>query len=455
MKKKTSYEYNGEFDNNVDEFDDANVSNDAFSEEVSSISELEDRISSSGTLSKSTKTKIISVIVAAIVLLGGITFVFFQIFKKDNYLSKVSSFNGTFGKEILDVSAFNSKFGDKKYQYSDEYIVKLTPFYKDGERTYYNGKDADIKKALKLKEQRELETFEYFFSIAKSQYDSGDNSYWTKDKNETFKDIKKYALNMVNRYYVPYIVADVLDIKLTDEDYTTIKADIDEEISTIGGRESFDSQASANHLSYDLYCFLKTSEYLEQKIYSEFEKIEVSEADIHAYFNQKYSLVKHVLVLKTDNSDSTKDEATVEKENAELKAKAQEVLSKAKAGEDFDKLIEEYNEDPGMEENSLGYFVTDDETYVQEFQDASLKLKENEISDIVETKYGYHIIKRVDPTKFYTENAEQLKSEFYSMKYSSIIKDIMEHFEKNTKVSNYFDKIGPDYFDKKDENNSK
>ena len=34
------------------------------------------------------------------------------------------------------------------------------------------------------------------------------------------------------------------------------------------------------------------------------------------------------------------------------------------------------------------------------------------------------------------------------MKYSSIIKDIMEHL-KNTKVSNYFDKIGPDYFDKK------
>lgn len=455
MKKKTSYENNGEFDNNVDEFNNTDTSNDVFGEEFSSTSDFEDKISSNGTLSKGTKTKIISVIVAAVILLGGIIFAFFQIFKKDDYLIKTSSFDEKFGEEILEVAAFNSKFSDKQYKYSDEYIVKLTPFYKDGERINYNGKDANIKEALKLKKQRELETFEYFFSIAKSQYDSGDNSYWTKDKNEIFKDIKKYALNMVNRYYVPYIMAEAFDIKLTDEDYAEIKAEIDEEISMIGGRESFDSQASANHLSYDLYCFLKTSEYLEQKIYSEFEKIEVSDADIHAYFDDKYSLVKHVLVLKSDNSDGTKDEATVEKENAELKTKAEEVLSKAKAGEDFDKLINEYNEDPGMEENILGYFVTDDDTYVEEFQNASLKLKENEISDIVETKYGYHIIKRVDPTKFYTENAEQLKSEFYSAKYSSIIKDIMEHFEKNTKVSNYFDKIGPDYFDKKDENNSK
>lgn len=79
---------------------------------------------------------------------------------------------------------------------------------------------------------------------------------------------------------------------------------------------------------------------------------------------------------------------------ADTKAKATEVLNKAKAGEDFDALITEYNEDPGMTTNTDGYFFTYGEM-VQAFETTSFELNDNEISDLVETEYGYHIIKKL------------------------------------------------------------
>ena len=81
-------------------------------------------------------------------------------------------------------------------------------------------------------------------------------------------------------------------------------------------------------------------------------------------------------------------------------AKAQEVLEKAQAGEDFNALMEEYNEDPGEPEEGY-YFPTG--VMVQEFEDASFALQDGEISDIVETSYGYHIIKRLPLDESYID----------------------------------------------------
>ena len=80
--------------------------------------------------------------------------------------------------------------------------------------------------------------------------------------------------------------------------------------------------------------------------------------------------------------------------NDEALAKANEVLEKAKAGEDFDALITEYNEDPGMTSAVNGYYFTYGEM-VAPFEETSFALADNEISGIVETDYGYHIIKKL------------------------------------------------------------
>lgn len=78
------------------------------------------------------------------------------------------------------------------------------------------------------------------------------------------------------------------------------------------------------------------------------------------------------------------------------KKKADEVLAKAKAGEDFAKLARENSGDPGTAANGgdLGYFGKG--KMVPEFEEAAFKLKVGEISEPIRTVYGYHIIKLTD-----------------------------------------------------------
>ncbi|MCL2619981.1 MAG: peptidylprolyl isomerase [Defluviitaleaceae bacterium] len=75
---------------------------------------------------------------------------------------------------------------------------------------------------------------------------------------------------------------------------------------------------------------------------------------------------------------------------------ATELLERARAGEDFGSLIVTYGQDPGMASNPNGYtFVSG--TMVPEFEEATLQLEIGEISDLVPSQFGYHIILRVEP----------------------------------------------------------
>lgn len=97
--------------------------------------------------------------------------------------------------------------------------------------------------------------------------------------------------------------------------------------------------------------------------------------------------VQHILFKTLDKPKS---------EEKKIKKLAEEVLAKAKSGQDFSELARKYSEDLSSAQNGgdLGFFGTG--VMVKEFEKAAFSLKPGEISDIVKTTYGYHIIKMLE-----------------------------------------------------------
>lgn len=79
----------------------------------------------------------------------------------------------------------------------------------------------------------------------------------------------------------------------------------------------------------------------------------------------------------------------------EKESTAKEILEKLKRGESFSKLAEQYSIDGSRRRGGdLGYFGRG--IMVKEFEKAAFALQKGQVSDLVKTKFGYHIIKRLD-----------------------------------------------------------
>ena len=266
------------------------------------------------------------------------------------------------------------------------------------------------------------------------------------------------------------------DLKESDTDSENQKTDeeyLDE------ARQMLDSQMTK--LGYNKEYLIESL--IQDKIYEliieeNFGKNIVPEQEIKDYYNEQLisqkdrddeantsiilyepevARVKHILIGLPDEfndiyremiSDGKKDEAKEYlKENLELiKPKAEEVLEKAKSNEDFEELIAEYGDDPGMEQRKDGYNVSKGSGFVKSFEEAALGLeKEGDISDLVETDYGYHILKLYEkkPEKIYSleerkeEIIDYLEREYKSKKFQ----ELLEKWMQSDKVEKFIDKL--------------
>lgn len=196
--------------------------------------------------------------------------------------------------------------------------------------------------------------------------------------------IKKAAYEEMATKQLLAELAEKNGVTLTDEEVKQGRDSIDE-FEKSNGKDALLSNIAAIGLSSEEdYLELYKTVMLNQKIQTDYaanpDKYIEDGVNLEDYLSDSRVSVKHVLIKNTDSKFS------------DPKATADEVLKKAKSGEDFDALMKEYNEDPG--ETESGYTFGKGEM-VKEFENAAFALKYNEISDIVETQYGYHIIKRI------------------------------------------------------------
>lgn len=199
-------------------------------------------------------------------------------------------------------------------------------------------------------------------------------------------------------------------LEVSQEDLDYLEQDLASGLEQMGSEELF---------NYVLWYQLRTREgysnaykagamyqQLQEHWYGEGSEGYPTDAEVRSYIDQQgYYRVKHILLSNKGEDGSTPlDEAAVR----EKKATADGLLAQLRAAEDpvvlFDELMNRYSEDPGLAAYPDGY-----ESYpgqmVPEFEEASLALKDGEISEVVESGHGYHIILRLplDLEKFREE----------------------------------------------------
>lgn len=220
------------------------------------------------------------------------------------------------------------------------------------------------------------------------------------------------AVEALQTSYLTKEIADKMEISLDESEEKAIQKQVSSFKANEGGKSAGDKLLKKYGLDDDILETILASSIYSQKIFEQINIEDATDEELREYFKNDYLRAKHVLISTQDPLSGADVDAD---KLAEAEAKANEVLEKAKSGENFDELIKEYGEDPGMESNTDGYFFTDNEM-VPEFEEATKSIQPGEFT-LCKSSFGYHIIQRlpIDETdesfeKFFTENNVAIKS---------------------------------------------
>lgn len=257
----------------------------------------------------------------------------------------------------------------------------------------------------------------------------------------------QYKQQMRKQAMEQTIIETMLNEKEKAANITVSQAELDEQIN---------KQIAQQNLTLDDFKSLLKgygvdfSEYQENmKKRAMFEKLmesqfvgkikEPNDAEVKAYYEQNAQQfttpesihAKHILVRPADGNDPNKAKL-------EAKAKAQELLAKVKAGAEFETVAKENSACPSAKEGGdLG--VQPKGTFVPEFEKAANALKPGEMSDVVETQFGYHIIKlveRLDANTTSLENAKgKIAAELGDKQKEQIVMDYIQNLKSEAKVN--------------------
>ncbi len=168
------------------------------------------------------------------------------------------------------------------------------------------------------------------------------------------------------------------------------------------------------------------NDYIIQQYIEQLAK-DASAEDVQNYINSKYKEGEEIDMNEYDTShilfSFTNDQGTAlsDEEKAALKTKAEEVLARAKAGEDFAALASEFSDDTATATEGGKYVMYMDGNTVAAYSDAVKGMSEGEVyATLVESSYGYHIIKLNAKTENGRLNSETERSEYANTLFDDI-----------------------------------
>jgi len=255
--------------------------------------------------------------------------------------------------------------------------------------------------------------FAYIMSMYKTEivyYETGgedDAAYWESPyyTGQSYGEFYKELLteNYIKNQLVYEYLFDKFELSLP----ASADSDIDGSIQGIidnnygGSKSKFRSALAKFGVSEKTFRDMLIKQY---KYYTVFDYVQNSvkfDADpndeiykrILAEYNESYVRVKHILIQLNDMSYGFPMPLYDEEEEAEKVAFVKELYERIMAGEDYDELMNEYSEDPGLEYQPDGYTISPQTNFIEEFKDAAFDMEIGEVR-MVETDFGWHIMKK-------------------------------------------------------------
>lgn len=251
--------------------------------------------------------------------------------------------------------------------------------------------------------------FRYYQLLYKNYFDEGNDQYWTVNPEMKTRVVNLYNTEILRNHAAAAACAKY-GIALTEEEIREINYDNAEMAASFGSMDYFLQALDVYHMSayyYDYYSKLSVLYEKLRNYYLQNGVILTEEADIRAMLSTDVFVhAKHILIM--NNEGDTPEEN---------RALADSILEQLKNGEDFDTLMNTYSEDTGLTAYPDGYYFFHDEMD-EAFADAAFALKDGEMSEVVESSYGYHIILRCQKEDAYIdENFDSIKSTYQSLRF--------------------------------------
>lgn len=284
------------------------------------------------------------------------------------------------------------------------------------------------------------EEFVYFLTNVKKQIE-GDQGpdlpedFWETaeiDGKKVMEAAKEKALEEAVKSKLSRKKALEAGLKITSEQRQDINNRIGQLVAKYGN-EGMNDYLKEFGLNKSLYEKVLEDSYYRQSLMESLTE-NVDQAAAKEFFDQKIARVKHILIMTID--PQTRQPLEIEKLE-DAKIRADKILSEVKAGADFDKYVAEYSEDPGSASVPDGYYIGKNFALGQQggmvpaFENASLELEVGGISDIVETSFGFHIIKRYpNDQAMYEQNPEEVLHYAKNDKFE----EILEGWKNESKI---------------------
>lgn len=270
---------------------------------------------------------------------------------------------------------------------------------------------------------REISAEEYLSYVLpyKVYLESANPNIWAESPDMSEKIKSEAANTIINSYDLLRWAAELgITEETVEPEFAEAKQGV---IDQYESRQAFEDELVRSCLTEEMFDYKLRQELiivkLQETVYSEGSSYtDISLEEMRSYYteNDLYA-AKHILLLSGAD----------EEQDAQKLELAEDILARLRAGEDFDTLMREYSEDTGVQSFPDGYIAASG-SMVPEFEDGARALKVGEISDIVTSDYGYHIIMRVEP------DDEMIRSQVGGVMIDERVSQKLEELEATEEV---------------------